>query len=141
MKNKIEIKHPDKMADTGAYSAGVFVDGWLYISGQGPIDLRSGEARSGTIEEQTRLTLTHIGRILQAAGCTFDDVVKCTCHLADVNEFSRFDRVYAECFPGVRPARTTVQSILGDNIKVEIDAIARAPRRRRARSSAGGKKS
>jgi 2-iminobutanoate/2-iminopropanoate deaminase len=49
--------------------------------------------------------------------------------LADINDFARFNRVYAEFFPGVKPARTTVQSVLGDGIKVEIDAIARAPGR------------
>lgn len=124
---KIEIKHPEKVADTGAYSAGVLIDGWLFISGQGPLDLRTGEAQRGTVEEETSLTLRNIGRILEAAGCTFDDVVKCACHLADINDFDRFNRIYAEFFPSVKPARTTVQSVLGDGIKVEIDAIARVP--------------
>lgn len=124
--SKTEIKHPDKVADTGAYSAGVLVDGWLYISGQGPLDLNTGEILSGTIEEETRLTLRHIGKILEAAGCTFDDVVKCTCHLADIRDFDRFNRAYAEFFSGIRPARTTVQSALG-GVQVEIDAIARVP--------------
>lgn len=123
---KTEIKHPDKKVSTGAYSAGVLVDGWLYISGQGPLDLATGAAVGGTIEEQTRLTLSHIGKILEAAGLSFDDVVKCTCHLADIGEFDRFNAVYAGFFPGVRPARTTVQSVLWGGIKVEIDAIARA---------------
>jgi 2-iminobutanoate/2-iminopropanoate deaminase len=122
---KIEVKHPDKEVSTGAYSAGVLVDGWLYISGQGPLDLKTGQVVPGSIEEQTRLTLAHIGKILGAAGCTFDDVVKCTCHLADIGEFDRFNRVYAEVFQNVRPARTTVQSVLWGGIRVEIDAIAR----------------
>lgn len=126
---KQEIKHPDKMVSTGAYSAGVAVDGWLYISGQGPLDLKTGQVVEGTIEEQTRLTLTHIGKILEAAGCTFDDVVKCTCHLRDINDFDAFNKVYAEFFPGIRPARTTVQSVLWGTIKVEIDAIARIPQK------------
>jgi len=122
---KTEIKHPDKKVSTGAYSAGVLVDGWLYISGQGPLDLATGEVQRGSIEEEVRLTMAHIGRILEAAGLTFDDVVKCNCHLADINDFSRFNAVYREFFSGVLPARTTVQSVLGDGIKVEIDAIAR----------------
>lgn len=126
--SKIEVKHPDKQVSTGAYSAGVLVDGWLYISGQGPLDLRTGKVLSGSIEDETKLTMEHIGKILNAAGCTFDDVVKCTCHLADINEFPRFNAVYASFFQGVMPARTTVQSgLLG--IKVEIDAIARVPAR------------
>ena len=124
--SKIEVKHPDKAVSTGAYSAGVLCDGWLYISGQGPLDLKTGEVVRGTIEEEVRLTMQHIGKILEAAGCTFDDVVKCTCHLKDIDDFPRFNKVYAEFFPGVMPARTTVQSVLGDGIKVEIDAIARA---------------
>jgi 2-iminobutanoate/2-iminopropanoate deaminase len=125
---KIEVKHPDKQVSTGAYSSGVIADGWLYISGHGPLNLKTGEVVPGTIEEQTRLTLDHIGKILRAAGCTFDDVVKCTCHLADIAEFDRFNKVYSEVFKGVRPARTTVQSVLWGGIRVEIDAIARCPR-------------
>ncbi len=123
---KTEIRHPEKKAHTGSYSAGVLVDGWLYVSGQGPLDMRTGEVVAGTIEQETHLTMEHVGKVLTAAGCTFDDVVKCTCHLADLNEFERFDSVYAGFFPGVKPARTTVQSVLS-GIKVEIDAIARVP--------------
>jgi 2-iminobutanoate/2-iminopropanoate deaminase len=128
--SKIEIRHPDKRVSTGAYSAGVEMDGWLYVSGQGPLDLKTGEILSGTIEEETRLTMEHVGKVLAEAGCTFDDVVKCTCHLADINDFDGFNGVYASFFTGVMPARTTVQSgLLG--IKVEIDAIARIPAERR----------
>ena len=123
---KTEIRHPEKKAHTGSYSAGVLVDGWLYVSGQGPLDMATGEIVAGTIEDETRLTMEHVGKVLAAAGCTFDDVVKCTCHLADINEFDRFDSVYAGFFPGVKPARTTVQSVLS-RIKIEIDAIARVP--------------
>ena len=79
----------------------------------------------GSIEEQTRLTLQHAGKILQAGGCSFDDVVKCTCHLSSIADFDRFNGVYAEFFKGIKPARTTVQSVLWGGIKVEIDAIAR----------------
>ncbi len=122
---KTEIKHPEKTVSTGAYSAGVAVDGWLFISGQGPLDLKTGQAVEGTIEEETRLTLAHVGKILEAAGCTFADVVKCTCHLRNMNDFDAFNEVYAKFFTGVRPARTTVQSVLWGSIKVEIDAIAR----------------
>jgi 2-iminobutanoate/2-iminopropanoate deaminase len=125
--SKQEIHHPDKKVTTGAYSAGVIMDGWLYISGQGPLDLATGEVFRGSIEEETRTTLSHIDKILKAAGCTQADVVKCTCHLADIKLFDRFNSVYAEYFQGVRPARTTVQSVLWGGIQVEIDAIARIP--------------
>ena len=69
--------------------------------------------------------MEHIGKILEAAGMTFNDVVKCTCHLSDINDFARFNAVYRSFFSGVLPARTTVQSVLGGGIKVEIDAVAR----------------
>ncbi len=124
--SKTEVKHPDKDVSTGSYSAGVLIDGWLYISGQGPVDMKTGKVVAGSIEEETRLTLHHIGRILEAGGCRFEDVVKCTCHLADIRDFDRFDRVYAEFFFSIRPARSTVQSVLWGGIKVEIDVIARA---------------
>jgi 2-iminobutanoate/2-iminopropanoate deaminase len=125
---KVEIKHPDKVASTGSYSAGVEIDGWLFISGHGPLDLQTGAVVRGSIEEETRLTLNHIGKVLQSAGYSFADVVKCTCHLGDIRDFGRFDKVYSEFFTGVRPVRTTVQSGLIDGIKVEIDAIARKTR-------------
>ena len=105
----------------------MLIDGWLYVSGQGPLDLKTGNVVEGSIEDQTRLTLSHIGKVLEAAGCTFDDVVKCTCHLSDIHDFERFNSVYAQLFTGVRPARTTVQSVLWGGIKVEIDAVARVP--------------
>jgi 2-iminobutanoate/2-iminopropanoate deaminase len=123
--SKIEIKHPDKLVSTGAYSAGILVDGWLYISGQGPLDLSTGEVIHGPIEEETLLTLSHIKKITESAGGSIDDIVKCTVHLSDINDFEKYNVAYASFFPGIRPARTTVQSILSDGIKIEIDAIAR----------------
>ncbi|MFT3934460.1 MAG: Rid family hydrolase [Chitinophagaceae bacterium] len=125
MAKKIEIKHPDKIADTGAYSAGVLAGDLLFISGQGPLDLATGEVIRGTIEEETLLTLSHIRKVVEAAGGTIDDIVKCTVHLDDINNFDRFNAAYATFFTGIRPARTTVQSVLSDNIKIEIDAIAK----------------
>lgn len=122
---KVEIKHPDKAIATGAYSAGVAVDGWVFVSGQGPIDLKTGKEVNGTIEEETRMTLQHISKILAVHGGDLSHVVKCTCHLKDIKDFDRFNKTYAEFFSGVLPARTTVQSVLCGNIKVEIDAIAR----------------
>ncbi|CAG4989898.1 2-iminobutanoate/2-iminopropanoate deaminase [Dyadobacter sp. CECT 9275] len=123
--SKTEIHHPDKIADTGAYSAGILVDGWLFVSGQGSLDLATGEVIRGTIEEETANTLHHILKIVEAAGGTKEDIVKCTAHLSDINDFDRYNKTYASFFEGIKPARTTVQSVLGDGIKVEIDAIAR----------------
>ena len=121
---KKEIKHPDKAAVTGAYSSGVLANGLLFISGQGPLDLKTGEVIHGTIEEETLLTLSHLQKIVEAAGGTVDNIVKCTAHLSDINDFERYDKAYGSFFRGIRPARTTVQSVLSDGIKIEIDAIA-----------------
>src|ERR1700679_2243646 len=99
MMSKIEIKHPDKSVATGAYSSGVLVNGFLFISGQGPLDLASGEVIRGTIEEETLLTLSHLEKIVKAAGGGVGDIVKCTVHLSDVNDFERFDAAYGDFFP------------------------------------------
>jgi enamine deaminase RidA (YjgF/YER057c/UK114 family) len=71
--SRIRISHPDKRVSTGSYSDAVLIDGWLYISGQGPLDLVTGKVVPGTIEEETRRTLEHIGKILEAAEMSFDD--------------------------------------------------------------------
>ena len=123
----VQVKNPNKAADTGAYSDGLIVDGWLYASGQGPIDKQTGTLVAGTIEEEVRLTLRNLGDVLKAGGCTYADVVKCTVHLINIEDFGRFNEVYKEFFKGVLPTRTTVQSMLGLGIKVEIDAVARIP--------------
>lgn len=123
--SKIEIKHPNKAISTGAYSAGVLLDGWLFVSGQGPVDLSTGKVIHGTIEEETLHTLSHIKKIVEAAGGSIDDIVKCTVHLTDISEFDRYNATYASFFSGIMPARTTVQSVLSDGIKIEIDAIAK----------------
>lgn len=129
---KKAIKHPDATR-VYPFPSAVECDGWLYVSGQGPLDLTDHSVVRGTIQEETRLTLEHIDKILVAAGCTRDDVVKCTCHLLDLNDFAGFNEAYIEFFSNgkqdIKPARTTVQSVLLQNIKVEIDAIARMPSR------------
>ena len=137
---KREVRHPDKAVATGAYSAGVLCDGWLYVSGQGPLDLKTGKVVGATIEEQTAVTLRNIEKILRAGGCTKADVVKCACHLADIRDFPRFNKAYAEFFgAGVLPARTTVQSGMS-GILVEIDAVARVPSLPRRRPGEPGAK-
>jgi 2-iminobutanoate/2-iminopropanoate deaminase len=126
---KREIKHPDKEKSTGAYSAAVEIDGWVYVSGQGPVDPKTAQPVRGTIEEETLYTLLQVQKILTAAGCSLNDVVKSTVHLADIKEFDRYNAVYKSFFKDVSilPARTTVQSVLWNDIKVEIDVVARSP--------------
>jgi len=101
------------------------IDGWLFISGQGPLNLLTGEVVHGTIEEETLLTLSHIKKIIEAAGGSIDNIVKCTVHLGDINDFEKYNVAYASFFPGIKPARTTVQSVLFGGIKIEVDAIAK----------------
>jgi 2-iminobutanoate/2-iminopropanoate deaminase len=126
---KVEIRHPDKQKSTGAYSAAVEIDGWVYVSGIGPVDPKTAQAVRGSIEDETRYVLQQMQKILQAAGCSLHDVVKCTAHLSDIEDFDRYNTVYKEFFTGVAvlPARTTVQSVLWNQIKVEIDCVARKP--------------
>ena len=121
------VKHPDKTATTGTYSAGLICDGWLYVSGHASQDLKTGDVISGSIGEETSRTLSSLEKVLIAAGCTFDDVVKCTCYLSRIEDFEDFDEAYARFFRGIPPARTTVQAVLWGGLKVEIDAVARVP--------------
>lgn len=127
---KLKIDHPERQPgfDTGAYSDGVVMGGFLFVSGQAAVDFKTSEFILGTIEEETHRTLRNIRAIIEAAGATMDDVVKSTVHLANINEFDRYNKVYAEYFKGTRPARTTVQSVLAEGIKVEIDCIVKLPR-------------
>ena len=123
--NKVKVNHPlrDPSFETGAYSDGVIVDGFLFVSGQAAVDFKSSRFVLGSIEEETHLTLQNIQAIIEAAGASMEQVVKCTVHLSDIKEFDGYNKVYAEYFPGVKPARTTVQSVLAEGIKVEIDCI------------------
>lgn len=122
---KLKINHPDRSPGfvTGAYSDGVECGGFLFVSGQAAVDFKSSKFILGTIEEETHRALQNIKAIVEAAGASMKDVVKCSVHLADISEFDRYNKVYSEYFPGVKPARTTVQSVLAEGIKVEIDCI------------------
>lgn len=125
--SKQKIVHPDRAANfvTGAYSDGVIAGGFLFVSGQASVDFKTSKFVLGTIEEETKRTLDNIQAILAAAGVSMEDVVKTTVHLKEIAEFDRFNAVYATYFTGVRPARTTVQSVLAEGIRVEIDCIAK----------------
>jgi len=127
--NKRKIIHPERKPgfDTGAYSDGVAVNGFLFVSGQASVDFTTSEFILGTIEEETKQTMKNLKAIIEAAGATMDDVVKCTAHLANIADFDRYNKVYATYFTDVKPARTTVQSVLAENLKVEIDCIVKIP--------------
>lgn len=123
--DKKQVRHPHREAAfvTGAYSDGIIANGFLFISGQAAVDFKTSKFILGTIEEETRRTLENIKAIAEAAGTSMEKVVKSTVHLSDINDFDRYNVVYAEYFPGIKPARTTVQSVLAEGIKVEIDCI------------------
>src|SRR5258708_28727012 len=124
--SRVVVRHPDKAISTGAYWAGILCDGWLYVSGQAALDPKTGDVVGANIEEQTSLTLDSIEKVLLEGGCSLEDVVKCSCYLARIEDFDRFDREYSRHFR-IPPARTTIQSGLGSLLLVKIDAIARVP--------------
>lgn len=113
----------------GPFSYGVVAKGLVFVSGQAATDLQSGEFVLGDIRHETELTLRNIDRILARAGSGLQHVVKCSVFLRDIADFQEMNEVYRRFFPNedARPARTTVQTMLGSNIKVEIDAIAEVP--------------
>lgn len=127
--SKIKVNHPDRNPNfvTGAYSDGVIIDGFLFVSGQAATDFKTSTFVLGSIEDETHRTLQNIKAIVEAAGGSMEDVVKCTAHLADIADFDRYNRVYEQYFPGIKPARTTVQSVLAEGLKVEIDCIVKLP--------------
>jgi 2-iminobutanoate/2-iminopropanoate deaminase len=122
---KKEIKPEKAPQAIGPYSQGIVADGLVFASGQIPINPSTGELNTGSIEEQTRLVLTNLQAVLEAAGSSFDKVVKCTVFLQDMNDFSQMNTIYAEFFRSPYPARAAVQvARLPKDVKVEIEAIA-----------------
>ena len=107
----------------GAYSQGLHAGDFVFVSGQGPLDPKTGKVVGASIEEQTTRVLENIKAILEAGGASMADVVKVSAHLSDMSLFERYNRVYASYFPDPKPTRTTVGSQL-PGILVEIDAIA-----------------
>lgn len=109
----------------GPYSQAIAVDGLLFCAGSGPIDPATHQLVEGDIAVQTERTLRNLGGVLEAAGLGYDAVVKTTCYLADMEDFSAFNAVYATFFSEPYPARTTIQAArLPMDIRVEIEAIA-----------------
>lgn len=105
-----------------AVRAGDFV----FISGQVPFGT-NGVVVNGGIVEQTEQVLANVGAALALAGCSMEDVVKTTVWLADARDFGPFNAVYARHFPKEPPARTTVESRLMLDIKIEVEAVAYKP--------------
>lgn len=123
MKKVIATKNAP--AAIGPYSQAIEVNGFLYISGQIPIDPSTGEMVSGGIKEQTTQSFKNIKAILQEAGLTTDNVVKTTVLLADISDFASMNEVYSENFSGTFPARSAFAvKALPKGALVEIEVIA-----------------
>ena len=109
----------------GPYSQAVKVGPWLFTSGQIPVDPKSGEIVQGGIEKQTERVMENIKNILIFSGMDLNDVIKTTVYLNDINEFAKFNEVFARYFQINPPARATVEvSKLPKGVGIEIDAIA-----------------
>ena len=112
-------------AAIGPYSQAIKAGNTIYVSGQIPIDPKTGEFAGTDIQTQTRQSLTNIKNILQSAGADMKNVVKTTVLIADIADFTAMNEVYAEFFEEPYPARAAFQAAaLPKGAKVEIEAIA-----------------
>jgi 2-iminobutanoate/2-iminopropanoate deaminase len=113
-------------APVGPYSQAVEADGWVFCSGQISINPATNEVFTGDVREQTKMVLQNIEAVLKAADLSFDNVVKSTIFLTNMNDFGAVNELYAKCFTSKFPARSTVQVAgLPKGVNVEIEVIAR----------------
>ena len=111
----------------GPYSPAIRAGGFVFVSGQGPLQLETGQPLRGPIADQVHQTLRNLRLLLESAGSTMDKVVKTTIFLRDLGDFKTVNEIYAGYFGAVPPARTTIQAAdLPLGIDVEIEAIALA---------------
>jgi 2-iminobutanoate/2-iminopropanoate deaminase len=120
------ISTPSAPAAIGPYSQAVSAGGFLFVSGQIPLDPASGKLVDGDIAAQTHRVFKNLEEILKAGGTSFDAVVRTTVYLADMNDFPAMNEVYATYFSSPAPARATVQAArLPRDARIEIDLIAK----------------
>jgi len=111
-----------------SYSQAIATDNLLFCAGQIGVDPGTGELADG-FDAQAEQVLKNLAAVLDAAGCTWADVVKTTCFLADINDFAAFNAVYGRFMPDPPPARSTFAvAALPKGARVEIEAIATIPR-------------
>jgi len=111
----------------GPYSQAIKANGFIFASGQIPLDPATMRIVEGGVEEQTERVLDNLKAVLESAGSSLDRVVKTTVYLADMNEFAAMNEIYARYFGSTKPARATVQvARLPRDVKVEIDVVALA---------------
>jgi 2-iminobutanoate/2-iminopropanoate deaminase len=109
----------------GPYSQAIRAGQFLFVSGQVPIDPSTNELVGGGIAEQTRRAFQNVGEILKAGGASFQQVVRSTVYLADLNDFAAMNEVYATFFTPPQPARSTIQAArLPRDSRIEVDVIA-----------------
>ena len=109
----------------GPYSQAVCVNGWLYVSGQIPLDPATGRLIEGSFKDQVRRALENAKAILEAAGGSLESVVKVTVYLKDMFKFQEFNEVYSEYFKQAPPARSVVEvSSLPRDAELMIDLVA-----------------
>ncbi|MCH7564388.1 MAG: RidA family protein [Gemmatimonadetes bacterium] len=116
----------DAPAAIGPYSQAVTVDGWLFASGQIPLDPATGELVTGSVADQTDQVFENLAAVLAEGGASLSSVVKTTVYLVDMGTFTEMNEAYARHFGDHRPARATVEvAALPKGVDVEIDVIAR----------------
>lgn len=109
----------------GPYSQGIKAGNFLFVSGQGPIDPKTGKLTGTDIEGQAMQTLTNVRGIVEASGLSMTDVVKVSIFLRNMNDFKRMNETYKTFFPENPPARTTIEAKLPlPDMLIEIDVIA-----------------
>ena len=109
----------------GPYSQAIQAGNLLFLSGQIPIDPATGELVAGDIAEKTRRVMENIKAVLESQGLSMEDVVKSTVFLKSINDFARFNEVYATYFRSAPPARSTVEvSRMAKDADIEIEMIA-----------------
>jgi 2-iminobutanoate/2-iminopropanoate deaminase len=112
----------------GPYSPAVRAGDFIYVSGQGPVDPVTDQLVYGDIQNETERVLNNIRIILEGAGATMNDVVKCNVYLSDGRDFAAMNGIYATFFGENKPARTTIECKFANPLmKVEIDCIAYKP--------------
>ncbi len=121
-----EIVSTDKApAPVGAYSQAVKSNGFVFVSGQIPIDVTTGLLSSEGIHKETKIILYNIAAILEAAGSSLEKVIKFTVYLKDINDIKFVNEVFKEIYGDNPPARVTIEvSKLPKDAKIEIEAIA-----------------
>jgi 2-iminobutanoate/2-iminopropanoate deaminase len=122
---KEQIFPKDSPPPAGPYSPAVRANGFVFVSGQGPIVPETGKPLRGPIAEQVHRVMQNLQIILSAAGTSMEKVVKTTIYLKDISNFAEMNEVYGSYIQGIPPARTTIQAAkLPMDIDVEIDVIA-----------------